>query len=326
MYGAAAPLIIQTDGTSGPVTVDQSVNLPACSGTIFVASSLEGGGTYPWYNNQLSGSYSQSASFDVAVSFGLSPPGGGTPLSPAANLIWNNSGSSGDGITWDSISQNWNNGSGAAIYSDGSNVIFNDNNNDQYSVIINTQVSPASVTFNNSSGDYTVVGPGGIGGSGWLTKSGTSALLLNTVNSYSGGTTVTMGTLVVGVEGALPNGAVTVSGGTLQLAAGTGLAQITNLSMTGNGALDITNNTLFIDYGSGPDPIASIAAWIANGYNDMPGAPAIISSAIATADAASGLSYGIGYADSADPGNPANLPSGTIEIMYTLLGDANLDG
>src|ERR1700677_2610961 len=37
-------------------------------------------------------------------------------------------------------------------------------------------------------------------------------------------------------------------------------------------------------------------------------------------------SYGIGYADSADLGNPANLASGTIEIMYTLLGDANLDG
>ena len=36
-------------------------------------------------------------------------------------------------------------------------------------------------------------------------------------------------------------------------------------------------------------------------------------------------SYGIGYADSADPGNPAGLASGTIEIMYTLLGDANLD-
>jgi len=36
--------------------------------------------------------------------------------------------------------------------------------------------------------------------------------------------------------------------------------------------------------------------------------------------------YGLGYADSADPGNPANLASGTLEIRYTLLGDANLDG
>jgi hypothetical protein len=39
-----------------------------------------------------------------------------------------------------------------------------------------------------------------------------------------------------------------------------------------------------------------------------------------------GLSYGIGYADSADPGDPARLPSGTIEIKYTLLGDADLNG
>jgi hypothetical protein len=36
--------------------------------------------------------------------------------------------------------------------------------------------------------------------------------------------------------------------------------------------------------------------------------------------------YGLGYADSGDAGNPANLPSGEIKIMYTLLGDANLDG
>ena len=35
-------------------------------------------------------------------------------------------------------------------------------------------------------------------------------------------------------------------------------------------------------------------------------------------------SYGIGYADAADPGNPAGLASGQIEIEYTLLGDANL--
>jgi hypothetical protein len=36
-------------------------------------------------------------------------------------------------------------------------------------------------------------------------------------------------------------------------------------------------------------------------------------------------SYGIGYADAADPGNPAHLSAGQIEVMYTLLGDTNLD-
>ena len=75
------------------------------------------------------------------------------------------------------------------------------------------------------------------------------------------------------------------------------------------------------------DPIASIEAWIKDGYAD--GAwdgPGINSSAIASADAATGLDYGIGYADSADPGDPAGLPSGELEVKFTLLGDANLDG
>jgi len=96
-------------------------------------------------------------------------------------------------------------------------------------------------------------------------------------------------------------------------------------SLSNLGTINLLNNKLLINYGSGPDPIASIAAWVKNGYYSLAG-PSIISTDIAADDAASGLSYGIGYADSADPGNPANLPSGTIEVMFTLLGDANLDG
>jgi hypothetical protein len=96
------------------------------------------------------------------------------------------------------------------------------------------------------------------------------------------------------------------------------------LSIAPGGIVDLGNNRLIIDYGNGPDPIASIAQWIANGYYNLPG-PKIISSAIAAADAASGLGYGIGYADGAD-GTVAGLSSGEIEIMFTLLGDANLDG
>ncbi len=96
-------------------------------------------------------------------------------------------------------------------------------------------------------------------------------------------------------------------------------------SLSNSGTINLLNNKMLINYGSGPDPIASIAAWIKNGFYNLAG-PQIISTDITADDAASGLSYGIGYADSADPGNPANLPSGTIEVMFTLLGDANLDG
>jgi hypothetical protein len=129
--------------------------------------------------------------------------------------------------------------------------------------------------------------------------------------------------------GAITGGAQVVFGGgnapKLTIASNSGVSEISSLSIPSGSVLDITNNELVIDYGSGPDPIASIEQWIKNGYYGLAG-PKIISSAVAMADATSGLSYGIGYADSADPNNPANLPAGTIEIMFTLMGDANLDG
>ncbi len=109
----------------------------------------------------------------------------------------------------------------------------------------------------------------------------------------------------------------------VQLAAGSGASTLASLVISAGSTLDINNNRLIIDYGRGPDPIASIATWITSGY--AAGAwngPGIISSAAQS----NSFSYGIGFADSADLGNPAGLASGTIEIKYTLLGDANLDG
>ena len=108
--------------------------------------------------------------------------------------------------------------------------------------------------------------------------------------------------------------------GLLKLTGGTN-NEVDSLTIT-SGYLDLTDSSLLIDYSGGPDPIASIAAWIKSGYaNGSWNGIGIMSSA-----AQNNPGYGIGYADSADPGNPANLPSDTIEIMYTLLGDANLDG
>ena len=143
-------------------------------------------------------------------------------------------------------------------------------------------------------------------------------------DNYTGGTTVS-GTLIVTAAAALPaSGALAIQpGGKLKLAAGIGGVNIQSLSVAGSGALDIANNHILINYGSGADPIASIAAWIASGYAGGAWNGTGIMSTNAQTNSGS---YGIGYADSADPGNPANLAGGTIEIMYTLLGDANLDG
>jgi len=260
------------------------------------------------------------------------------------SLFWNNTNAYGpsDGMTWDFAgNNNWNTGSVNAAYADGDAVTFNDNNNGNYAVTLNSYfVHPASVTV-NSTGNYTISGSGHISGTGALTKSGSGTLTLSTTNSYTGGTNVTGGWLVIeptGSTSALPEGAVNLSGtGELQLAdnvtAGTQSSDVpvtaptsnvilTSLAISGSGTLDIGNNHIIVDY-SGADPISSIAGWIADGYSAGSWTGTGITSSAAQLNSSS---YGIGYADAADAGNPAGLSSGQIEIMYTLLGDANLDG
>jgi hypothetical protein len=114
-----------------------------------------------------------------------------------------------------------------------------------------------------------------------------------------------------------------LNGGTLTLAAGSGVFSTTSLTINPGATLDLGNNTFLINYGSGSDPISSIASSIISGFAGGSWTGTGIMSTAAQANAGS---YGIGYADSADPGNPAGLASGQIKVMYTLLGDANLDG
>jgi len=268
----------------------------------------------------------------------------GTVMTGPQSLTWNNTGGAApsDGQTWDiSNNNNWNNGTATTVYTDSSTVTFNDSNGgpSSYTVTLNSTVKPASVTV-TSSLTYSIGGTGTIGGTGSLTQSGSGVLILSTPNTYSGGTNVTAGTLIIeptsATTSALPTGAVSISGnGTLQLAqnvtAGSANASpppatsnvnITSLSITGNGVMDITNNHIIIDYTPGNDPISSIVAMITAGYDGGTWAGDGIISSLAHANPA----YAIGYADSADPGNPAGLASDQIEIAYTLLGDANLDG
>ena len=81
----------------------------------------------------------------------------------AANITWNNMVTTGDGVNWDTTNQNWNNGT-PTTYSDGANVLFNDSNNSNYAVTLNTTVHPASVTVNNNTANYTISGSGSISG------------------------------------------------------------------------------------------------------------------------------------------------------------------
>jgi hypothetical protein len=207
---------------------------------------------------------------------------------------------------------------------------------------VNTGVIQGNGTFATSAtsgfginSTLTVSGPGIVNLNGPSFNQAGASLIVNggTVNVSSASSTPSIATIgsngIVNLNGFIPaNANVTVNGQlnfATNLDANVGVLTLGSLNIGATGRLDITNNKLLISYSSpATDPIASIEQWIKNGFYDLSG-PQIISSSIASDDAASGLLYGIGYADGAD-GVVAGLPSDEIEIMFTLLGDANLDG
>ncbi|MGD0137373.1 MAG: C10 family peptidase [Tepidisphaeraceae bacterium] len=129
-------------------------------------------------------------------------------------------------------------------------------------------------------------------------------------------------TLTSDLSALLPNYSLQIENGASVVLASD--QHIGALQLVGSGSLDVNNYTMFINYGSNPDPISTIAAYIKSGYNGGGwNGPGIMSTAAQTRT--NGLYYGLGYADGKD-GVVSGLSSGQIEIKYTLLGDANLDG
>jgi len=95
------------------------------------------------------------------------------------------------------------------------------------------------------------------------------------------------------------------------------------ISLSGT-TLDIGKSTIYISYVSAAsDPIAAIMNHLRTGYNNGAWDGSGIDSAAAAANP--NQTTGIGYADWAD-GQGADTMPNTIELKYTLYGDANLDG
>ncbi len=110
---------------------------------------------------------------------------------------------------------------------------------------------------------------------------------------------------------------------TMQIAPNSGTSWISSLSIVNNSKLDLTNNEIVITY-TGSDPISTIFGYLKSGFNNGGwNGPGIISSEAQSR--VNGYAYGVGWADGAD-GVVAGLSSGQIEVRFTLLGDANLDG
>lgn len=112
-------------------------------------------------------------------------------VTPAHNLTWN-----AGNTTWSTSTSNtnWLNTGNSSFYTDGDFVVFGDTG--VGTVNLSGTVSPGSLTVANTSGTYTFTG-GSIGGNTSLAKTGAGTLSLTTANTYTGGTTVDTGTLVI---------------------------------------------------------------------------------------------------------------------------------
>ena len=126
----------------------------------------------------------------------------------SGTLTWTGS-SSGN---WDTSTANWIS-SGPAVYADGDFVQFLNGANNS-TVNLTTTLLPAGIAVSNTSPAYTFNGSGSISGSSGLVKQGSGTLIVDNSgnNNFSGGVTISGGTLQVGnndAAGNLPSGSIT---------------------------------------------------------------------------------------------------------------------
>ena len=174
-----------------------------------------------------------------------------TPLlAPSGAMTWTGTAGSGN---WDiGATMNWQSPGTLNYYIEPNNgVLFNDSAptaGGTTNVVVAQVVSPQSVTFNNKAYSYTFTasGAGAISGTGAVTVSGSGLVNMNLANTYSGGTTVSAGTLEIG------NAAGSATGsGPVAIAAGA--------TLSGSGFISTAGaNTVSVSGSITPDPSPGI--------------------------------------------------------------------
>ncbi len=158
--------------------------------------------------------------------------------SPMA-LTWVGDGSAN---AWDIVgANNWNNGSGASKFYQYDSVTFGDTGSATPSINLSGSVYPVAVIF-SASKNYTIGGSGQITGLTPLTQSGSGTLTLLVTNGYTGGTTISAGTVKLGdgatSMGSLGSGAVSL-GGALAVDVPANQTQSLANGLTGAGLLSV---------------------------------------------------------------------------------------
>ncbi len=130
------------------------------------------------------------------------------------DLLWKGDGASN---LWDTNALSFVRGSGAepTAFRNGDSVTFDDTGDNSPFVQITGSLQPYSVAVNNASKNYTFGGSGLLSGVTTLAKSGVGALTVSNANTFSGGTVISGGAVVLAPGGKVGTGTITLQGGTL---------------------------------------------------------------------------------------------------------------
>jgi autotransporter-associated beta strand protein len=175
----------------------------------------------------------------------------------------------------------------------------------------------------NSSFGGTIQNGAG-GGTLARAKSGAGTQTLGVANTYTGGTSVSGGTLAAANADAFAGGSLDVTGGKAQLQASLPKAvTLTTLTASGTGKLDITNNSMVLKSTTAPQVRTLIQGAYNAGHWDGP-------NGLTSLTAAAGTSTGIGFADNAvlalTSFKGVDVGPTDVLVTYTYYGDADLDG
>ena len=151
----------------------------------------------------------------------------------AAALVWKGT----NGNTWDLVTTtNWLNAGGVDVFYNLDQVVFNDTSTNG-GVSLSGNVSPATLLVSNNATSFTFSN-GTISGFTALVKNGTGMLTLSASNSFTGGVSISGGTLNVNNGYALGTGPVTLMGGTLHF---NSVGTADPLTVTGTNTLQVTS-------------------------------------------------------------------------------------
>ncbi len=211
---------LQIDATNTPssdlLVINGDLTLNATTSSLVLAGTLPTSNfTIATYTGARTGTFAAFSSPNtINYSVDYSTPGLiRVDYVPSVNtLTWAGT-NAGGGHNWSVGGGNWLNGSTPATYVDPSVVIFDDTAVNKNVIITGGNVSPGAITVTTNSA-YSIAGSAGnaIGGAGGLVLNGSGTLTLSGPNTYSGGTIVNGGTLLLGSANAIPSfGSVVVA-------------------------------------------------------------------------------------------------------------------